>query len=81
MWKRSTKRLARVEMKRFTSKMSKVASLGLYFAFIAVSGASGYEQKYQERPLAAGRKSEGLNSATYEIVALGYMKKTRGEIE
>lgn len=68
-------------MKRFTSKMSKVASLGLYFAFIAVNGASRYEQKDLERPLAAGRKSEGLNSATYEIVELGYMKKTRGEIE
>lgn len=31
--------------------------------------------------LSAGRKSEGLNSATYEIVVLGYMKKTGGGIE
>ncbi|GBP94306.1 hypothetical protein EVAR_59241_1 [Eumeta japonica] len=27
------------------------------------------------------RKSEGLNSASYEIAVPGYMKKTRAEIE
>lgn len=58
--------------------MSKVASLGLYFAFITVSGDVARAKRLVA---AAGRKSEGLNSTTYEIVAVGYMKKTRGEIE
>lgn len=61
--------------------MSKVASLGLYFAFIAVSGVRDTSKKTWLVRSLPGRKSEGLNSATYEIVALGYMKKTRGEIE
>lgn len=68
-------------MKHFTSKMSKVSSLGLYFAFIAVTGASQIGAKSRSDRSLPGRKSEGLNSATYEIVELGYMKKTRGEIE
>jgi hypothetical protein len=56
--------------------MSKVASLVLYFAF----SRQWHGTSKKTRP-SAGRKSEGLNSATYEIVALGYMKKTGGEIE
>lgn len=61
--------------------MSKVGSLGLCFEFQTVSGTWMYEQKEPALPFTAGRKSEGLNSASYEIVVLGYMKKTRGEIE
>lgn len=70
-----------MEMKHFKSKNVKGSFFGFKFCVYSGHHASGQKQKDLERPFTAGRKSEGLNSATYEIVALGYMKKTRGEIE